>query len=352
MSQGQSLGHVPSDKNGSRCPRSTIYWTTLPGRPAAACGALEATLGRAAAEGNRRARSSSAARRAFHFTPARGPRHTREPRRREARERLGALLVGLSPGAAADAEADWQVLARRCCVGRRHGRPAPRDTTGASDTCSRRARRCRSSSSGRDDAGRQGAEEPLRQVPPGQPVSRAGRRRRAVAPAEGTIRVVDFGCGKSYLTFAIHHLLTELRGRDVEIVGLDLKDDVIRRARARRALRSGGPPLRAGRDRRLRRGRRGRPRRQPPRLRHRDRRGARAGGPVAGRRDPGRALLPEGGLRADPELAARAVLRHGLAKERFAALVTDAPRPAARAPTATGHSWSSSSHSSTRRRTS
>ena len=33
-----------------------------------------------------------------------------------------------------------------------------------------------------------------------------------VAPPEGTLRVVDFGCGKSYLTFAIHHLLTELRG--------------------------------------------------------------------------------------------------------------------------------------------
>jgi SAM-dependent methyltransferase len=45
--------------------------------------------------------------------------------------------------------------------------------------------------------------------------------------SEGTLRVVDFGCGKSYLTFAIHHLLTEVRGRDVEIVGLDLKADVI-----------------------------------------------------------------------------------------------------------------------------
>src|SRR4029453_15401882 len=44
---------------------------------------------------------------------------------------------------------------------------------------------------------------------------------------EGTLRVVDFGCGKSYLTFAIHHLLTVLRGREVELVGLDLKDDVI-----------------------------------------------------------------------------------------------------------------------------
>lgn len=43
----------------------------------------------------------------------------------------------------------------------------------------------------------------------------------------GALRVVDFGCGKSYLTFALHHLLTTLRGREVEIVGLDLKDDVI-----------------------------------------------------------------------------------------------------------------------------
>ena len=48
-----------------------------------------------------------------------------------------------------------------------------------------------------------------------------------VLPAEGTLRIVDFGCGKSYLTFAIHHLLTVIRGRDVEIVGLDLKQDVI-----------------------------------------------------------------------------------------------------------------------------
>jgi len=41
------------------------------------------------------------------------------------------------------------------------------------------------------------------------------------------LRIVDFGSGKSYLTFALHHFLTELRGRDVEIVGLDLKADVV-----------------------------------------------------------------------------------------------------------------------------
>lgn len=46
-------------------------------------------------------------------------------------------------------------------------------------------------------------------------------------PAEGTLNVVDFGCGKSYLTFALHHLLSRIHRRDVRIVGLDLKQDVI-----------------------------------------------------------------------------------------------------------------------------
>ena len=41
------------------------------------------------------------------------------------------------------------------------------------------------------------------------------------------LRIVDFGCGKSYLTFALHHLLTEIHGRDVRIVGLDRKADVM-----------------------------------------------------------------------------------------------------------------------------
>jgi hypothetical protein len=43
----------------------------------------------------------------------------------------------------------------------------------------------------------------------------------------GPLRVVDFGSGKSYLTFALHHLLTVVHERDVEIVGLDLKEDVV-----------------------------------------------------------------------------------------------------------------------------
>lgn len=46
-------------------------------------------------------------------------------------------------------------------------------------------------------------------------------------PAEGVLSVVDFGCGKSSLTFALHHLLTRHHGRDVQVIGLDRNPDVI-----------------------------------------------------------------------------------------------------------------------------
>lgn len=46
-------------------------------------------------------------------------------------------------------------------------------------------------------------------------------------PRERELTIVDFGCGKSYLTFAMYHYLKILNQYDVRIIGLDLKEDVI-----------------------------------------------------------------------------------------------------------------------------
>ena len=46
-------------------------------------------------------------------------------------------------------------------------------------------------------------------------------------PREGKLKIIDFGCGKAYLTFALYHYLHLSLGREVEIIGLDLKEDVV-----------------------------------------------------------------------------------------------------------------------------
>lgn len=50
----------------------------------------------------------------------------------------------------------------------------------------------------------------------------------SVLPSDGTLHIYDLCCGKSYLRFAVYYFLHDLRGREVDMLCMDLKEDVIR----------------------------------------------------------------------------------------------------------------------------
>lgn len=58
----------------------------------------------------------------------------------------------------------------------------------------------------------------LASLPNGQRTEPAGAH-----PADRSIRVVDLGCGNAYLTFAAYRFLTAVRGLPVELTGVDVK---------------------------------------------------------------------------------------------------------------------------------
>lgn len=53
-------------------------------------------------------------------------------------------------------------------------------------------------------------------------------------PEDTLLRAVDLGCGKGYLTFALYHYLAQMRGLQAELIGVDLKSDLLVKLEERR----------------------------------------------------------------------------------------------------------------------
>lgn len=51
-------------------------------------------------------------------------------------------------------------------------------------------------------------------------------------PKDRTLTIIDFGCGKSYLIFALYYYLKVMNKYDIRVIGLDLKEDVIEKCNA------------------------------------------------------------------------------------------------------------------------
>ena len=53
------------------------------------------------------------------------------------------------------------------------------------------------------------------------------RDTESALPADGELCIADLCCGKSYLSFAVYHYFTAVRGRKVRMVGVDMKAEVM-----------------------------------------------------------------------------------------------------------------------------